>query len=150
MSHTYVYVYICIYVYTYISTSPDLSLSLSNTAKIIGISLSLSLSLSLCCSLLHPYRQHHGCISVSLSLPVSRTHTVVCRMSSLLKSFFAKETHNWPTANIMGISPALRLSRSLSHTYNRLLTGWHRISRLFSKPFQRTRILPMGFTISTK
>jgi len=26
---------------------------------------------------------------------------------------------------------------------------WHRISKLFLKPFQRTRILSMGFTIST-
>jgi len=34
--------------------------------------------------------------------------------------------------------------------YSRLQIGWHRISRFFLKLFQRTRILPMGFTISTK
>jgi len=42
------------------------------------------------------------------------------------------------------------LSRaSLSLWYSRLQIAWHRISRLFRKPFQRTRILPMKFTIST-
>ena len=35
-------------------------------------------------------------------------------------------------------------------TYSRLQIGWHRISRLFLKLFQPTRILPMGFMISTK
>jgi len=34
--------------------------------------------------------------------------------------------------------------------YRQLQTGWHSISRLFLKLFQRTRILPMGFTVSTK
>ena len=34
--------------------------------------------------------------------------------------------------------------------YSRLLIGWHWISRLFQKKFQRTRILTMGFTISNK
>jgi len=34
-------------------------------------------------------------------------------------------------------------------TYSRLQIGWHRISRLFLLFFQQTRILPMGFTIST-
>ena len=33
--------------------------------------------------------------------------------------------------------------------YSRLQVGWHRILRLFLKLFKRTRILPMGFTIST-
>ena len=37
-----------------------------------------------------------------------------------------------------------------SRTYSPLQIGWHSISRLFLKLFQRTRILPMGFTISTK
>ena len=37
------------------------------------------------------------------------------------------------------------------HVLNsQLQIGWHSISRLFLKLFQRTRILPMGFTISTK
>jgi hypothetical protein len=31
-----------------------------------------------------------------------------------------------------------------------LQIGWHSTSRLFLKHFQRTRILPMGFTNSTK
>jgi len=34
--------------------------------------------------------------------------------------------------------------------YSRLQIRWHRISKLCLKLFQRTRILPMGFTISTK
>jgi len=33
--------------------------------------------------------------------------------------------------------------------YSRLQIRWHRISRLFLKLFQRSRILPMRFTIST-
>jgi len=37
-----------------------------------------------------------------------------------------------------------------SHTYSQLQIGWHSISRLFIIFFQRTRIKPMGFTISTK
>jgi len=38
----------------------------------------------------------------------------------------------------------------LTLSYSQLQIGWHRILRLFLKLFQRTRILPMGFTISTK
>ena len=34
--------------------------------------------------------------------------------------------------------------------HSQLQIGWHSISRLFLKLFQRTRILPMGFTMSTK
>jgi len=34
--------------------------------------------------------------------------------------------------------------------YSQLQIGWHSISRLFLKLFQRTRILPKGFMISTK
>jgi len=34
--------------------------------------------------------------------------------------------------------------------YSQLQIGWHSISTLFLKLFQRTRILPMGFTIITK
>ena len=34
--------------------------------------------------------------------------------------------------------------------YSRLQIGWHWISRWLWKRFQRTRILPMGVTISTK
>jgi len=33
--------------------------------------------------------------------------------------------------------------------YSRMQIGWHRISRLFLRLFQRTKLLPMGFTIST-
>ena len=36
------------------------------------------------------------------------------------------------------------------YTYSRVLTEWYRFWRLFLKPFQPTRIQPMGFTISTK
>jgi len=36
------------------------------------------------------------------------------------------------------------------YMYSQLQIGWHRISRLSLNLFQRTRILPMGFTISTK
>jgi len=34
--------------------------------------------------------------------------------------------------------------------YSQLQIGWHSISRFFLQNFQRTGILPMGFTISTK
>jgi len=34
--------------------------------------------------------------------------------------------------------------------YSQLQIGWHSISRLFLKLFKRTRILPMGFMISTQ
>ena len=44
----------------------------------------------------------------------------------------------------------VRQSLYLICMYSRLQTGWHRISRFFLQLFQRTRILPMGFTISTK
>jgi len=37
--------------------------------------------------------------------------------------------------------------RHLQSTYSQLQIGWHWISRFFLQLFQRTRILPMGFTI---
>ena len=42
-------------------------------------------------------------------------------------------------------------SRTISplERYSRLQIGWHRISRLFLKPFHCTRILPIGFTSTT-
>jgi len=39
---------------------------------------------------------------------------------------------------------------TVENPYNsQLQIGWHRISRVFLKKIQPTRILPMGFTIST-
>jgi len=40
--------------------------------------------------------------------------------------------------------------KHFQHLYSQLQIGCHSISRLFLKLFQRTRILSMGFTISTK
>ena len=49
----------------------------------------------------------------------------------------------WMTMHVMSLSGAYVLIHS------QLQIGWHCISRLFLQLFQRTRILPMGFTIIT-
>jgi len=65
---------------------------------------------------------------------------------------FEKRRELWPS-RISFCIPMTISSLICSGTgcnYIRLQIGWRWISRLFSKLVQRTIILPMGFTISTK
>jgi len=139
ISHTYVYVYmyIYVYIYTHIYVHLSTSLSLSNFCqnhRYLSLSLSLLLSLS--------HIPPTSWVYVSLSCPscLSDTYSCMQNIVSFVGLFLQKrpiigqQPTSWVsiclsssfcqslsrTANIMGISPILCLSRSLSHTYSRL------------------------------
>jgi len=124
----------------YIPSSLSLSLSLS-----VFLSVCLSVCRSVCLSV---------CLSVGLSLFLSpslslslytayRSNAHINELYLSYKWIMSVAHQTRPSAPRMNV---MSLVFCLSCRYSRLQIGWHRISRFFIQPFQRPRILPMGFT----
>jgi len=78
-----------------------------------------------------------------------RTHWVVITNSSSHANIANTQVPP-TTAKHHKLIKSPRYPNDSQSSYSQFKIGWHSISRLFPKLFQRTRILPMGFTISTK
>jgi len=73
-----------------------------------------------------------------------------CMMLQLAASHCNTLQHTTTHCNTMHFERVACGQGTTRFMYSRLQIGWHCISRLFLKLFQRTRILPMGFTIIAK
>ena len=96
------------------------------------------------------YSRHHSCWCCSSTSKWVMSHFCVTCVTQLIH--FSQESCVHPTSSAFATWLMLMLLINHQHqtSYTQMQIGWHSISRFFLKLVPRTRILPMGFTISNK